>query len=139
MSLRPRHYVLLAVIIGLFVYRIVVHREHEKNLASFNNAPAPVIVSKPKLNTPAWAAYDTLAGYRDAPTAEYKPAFDDLQRLIPLDPNQNDGHIEDLKGCLTWLEFYRQGAAQTNPDPKMHARAAHHIDDCVQYHQATQE
>ncbi|MGA8939032.1 MAG: hypothetical protein WB439_07700 [Acidobacteriaceae bacterium] len=94
---------------------------------------------KPRANTPAWAAYDTLAGDRDAPTSIYKPAFDDLQTLIPLDRNQSDGHVEDIKGCLTWLEFYRQGAAQTNPDAQMKARAVRHIDDCVKYHQATAE
>ncbi|MGA7155211.1 MAG: hypothetical protein WBY53_00090 [Acidobacteriaceae bacterium] len=139
MTLRPRHYILLAVILGLFVYRIILHREHENNLRSLSTAPAPVLTMNPRANTPAWAAYDTLAGDRDAPTSVYKPAFDDLQKLLPQDPNQKDGHIEDIKGCLTWLEFYRQGAAQTNPDQSMHARAARHIDDCVKYHQSTAE
>ncbi len=109
MTLRPRHYVLLAIILGLFVYNIVRHREYERNLRALSAASAPVVVARPRLNTPAWAAFDTLAGDRDAPPAIYTPAFQDLQKLIPLDPNQQDGHIDDIKGCLTWLEFYRHG------------------------------
>lgn len=139
MRLRPRHYVLLAIILGLFVYNIIRHRREEQALRSLSTTPAPVIMQKPRLNTPAWAAYDILAGDRDAPVSVYKPAFDDLQKLLPLDPNPGDGHIEDIKGCLTWLEFYRQNMAQTSPNNEMHSRAARHIDDCVKYHQATQE
>jgi hypothetical protein len=137
MRLRPRHYVLLAIILGLFVYNIVRHRRDERNLISTTNTPAPVIVQKPLLKTPAWAAFDQLATLRDAPAAAYDPALKDLQTLIPLDPNQKDGHIEDIHGCLTWLEFYRQGMAQTHPDPQMKTRATHHIEDCVKYHQDT--
>jgi hypothetical protein len=137
MNLRPRHYVLLVIILGLFVYNIVRHRREERNLISTSTAPAPVIIQKPRLNTPAWAAFDQLASLRDASPAEYDPALKDLQKLLPLDPNQHDGHIEDIHGCLTWLEFYRQGAAQTHPDPQMKTRATHHIEDCVKYHQDT--
>jgi hypothetical protein len=137
MTLRPRHYVLLAIILGLFIFNMVRHRRDERNLISTSTAPAPVIVNKPRLNTPAWAAFDHLAALRDDPAVTYEPALKDLQTLLPLDPNQKDGHIEDIRGCLTWLEFYRQGAAQTHPDPKMKDRATHHIDDCVKYHQDT--
>ena len=132
MSLRPRHYILLAIIVGLFVYNIVRHRHDERNAISA--APAPVVIDKPRLNTPAWAAFDHAAGLRDEPAATYDPALKDLQTLIPLDPNQHDGHIEDLHGCLTWLEFYRQGMAQTHSDPQMKAHATQHIEGCVKYH-----
>ena len=134
MRLRPRHYVLLAIIIGLFVYNITRHRQYERNLKSLSTTPAPVIINKPRLNTPAWAAFDHAAGLRDESAADYAPALKDLQTLIPLDPNQHDGHIEDIHGCLTWLEFYRQGMAQTHPDPQMKARATHHVESCVKYH-----
>ncbi len=137
MSLRPRHYILLAIILGLFLFNMVRHRRDQRNLISTSTAPAPVLINKPRLNTPAWAAFDTLAGLRDAPAADYDPALQDLNKLIPLDPNPKDGHLEDIHGCLTWLEFYRQGAAQTHPDPKMKDRATHHLDDCVKYHQDT--
>jgi hypothetical protein len=132
MSLRPRHFVLFAIIVGLFVYNIIRHRRDERN--PIPNAPAPIVITTPRLNTPAWAAYDHAAGLRDAPAADFDPALNDLQTLIPLDPNPADGHLADIKGCLTWLEFYRQGMAQTHPDPQMKSRATHHIDDCVKYH-----
>jgi hypothetical protein len=131
MSLRPRHYILLAIILGLFIFNMVRHRHEERNLTSTSTAPAPVIINKARINTPAWAAFDQLASLRDAPAATYDPALKDLHTLIPLDPNQKDGHLEDIHGCLTWLEFYRQGMAQTHPDPKMKNRATHHKDDCV--------
>lgn len=134
MRLRPRHYVLLVIIIGLFVYNIIRHRREEKNLASFSTTPAPVVINKPRLNTPAWAAYDQVASLRDAPASEYDAALKDLQTLLPLDPNPKDGHIGDIKGCLTWLEFYRQGTAQTPTDPQMKVRSTHHIENCVKYH-----
>lgn len=132
MQLRPRHFVLLAIVIGLFVYNIIRHRHDERNAIS--NTPAPVVISTPRLNTPAWAAFDHAAALRDAPAATFDPALKDLNQLLPLDPNQTDGHIADIKGCRTWLEFYRQGMAQTHPDPQMKTRATHHIDDCVKYH-----
>jgi hypothetical protein len=135
MSLRPRHYILLAIILGLFLFNMVRHR-HDDRIA-ISNTPAPVLIHKPRIDTPAWAAFDHAASLRNDPAVTYDPALQDLNKLIPLDPNPNDGHIEDIHGCMTWLEFYRQGAAQTHPDPKMKDRATHHLDDCVKYHQDT--
>ena len=135
MSLRPRHYVLLAVILGLFIFNIVRHRHDARNVIS--NTPAPVIVTKPRIDTPAWAAFDHAAALRNDPPATYEPAVHDLQQLLPLDPNQNDGHLTDIHGCLTWLGIYRKGAAQTHPTDSMKDIASHHIDDCVKFHQDT--
>jgi hypothetical protein len=134
MRLRPRHYILLAIILGLFVYNIIRHRRDTR--PSVPTTPAPIVVTptKPRLNTPAWSAFDHVASLRDAPDAQYQPALKNLNQLIPLDPNQTDGHIADIKGCLTWLDFYRQGMAQTHTDPNMKARSAHHLDTCTQYH-----
>lgn len=137
MNLRPRHYILLAVVLGLFIFNMIRHRRDERNLVSTNSAPAPVAIDKPRLATPAWAAFDHAAALRDDPATTFTPALDDVHKLIPLDPNPKDGHIDDINGCLTWLEFYRQGAAQTHPDLKMKDRATHHIDNCVRYHQDT--
>jgi hypothetical protein len=135
MSLRPRHYILLAVILGLFIFNIIRHRRDQHTVVS--TTPAPIIITKPRIDTPAWAAFDHAASLRNDAPATYDPALQDLNKLIPLDANQNDGHIQDIHGCMTWLEFYRQGAAQIHPDPKMKDRAAHHIEDCVKYHQDT--
>jgi hypothetical protein len=132
MQLRPRHYILLAVIVGLFIYNIVRHRHDERNAIS--NIPAPILIATPRLQTPAWAAFDHAASLRDAPDSDYQAALKGLNQLLPLDPNQTDGHIADIKGCLTWLEFYRQGMAQTHADPQMKIRSSHHLDTCVKYH-----
>ncbi len=137
MSLRPRHYVLLAIVLGLFLFNIVRHRRDQRNLTSTSTTPAPVVVTKPRLDTPAWAAYDHAAALRDDPPATYEPAIQDLQKLLPLDPNQNDGHLQDIHDCLTWLGVYRQGAAQSQSNHSIKAIAAHHIDNCVKYHQDT--
>ena len=134
MQLRPRHYILLAVVLALFVYNIVRHRREDHPAISTTPAPIVTIPPRPRLNTPAWAAFDHAAALRDAPDAQFQPALKDLNRLLPLDPNQTDGHIADIKGCLTWLDFYRQGMAQTRPDPAMKTRSAHHLDTCTQYH-----
>ena len=134
MQLRPRHYVLLAVILGLFIFNMVRHRRDQRNAISNTTAP---IIHKPRVDTPAWAAFDHAAALRNDPPATYEPAVHDLQQLLPLDPNQNDGHLTDIHGCLTWLGIYRQGAAQTHPTDSMKDIANHHIDDCVKYHQDT--
>jgi hypothetical protein len=109
-------------------------RHHRDNRPSVATTPAPIVVTKPRLDTPAWAAFDHAASLRDASDAAYQPALRDLNQLIPLDPNQTDGHIADIKGCLTWLDFYRQGMAQDHSDPQMKARSAHHLDTCTQFH-----
>jgi hypothetical protein len=132
MRLRPRHYVLFLIIVAVFLYNIVRHRHDERNAIS--STPAPVVITGPRSNTPAWAAFDHAASLRDAPDSEFQPALADLHQLMPLDPNQNDGHLTDIKGCLTWLEFYRQGMAQTRTDPQMKDRSIHHLDGCTKYH-----
>jgi hypothetical protein len=134
MQLRPRHYILLAIILGLFVFNMIRHRRDQRNAIS--NTPAPIVL-KPRADTPAWAAFDHAAALRNDPPATYEPAVHDLQQLLPLDPNQNDGHLTDIHGCLTWLGIYRQGAAQTHPTNSMKDIASHHIDDCVKFHQDT--
>ena len=116
---------------------MVRHRRDSR--PSISTTAAPIVITKPRVDTPAWAAFDHAASLRDAPDADFNPALADLNKLLPLDPNQADGHladnhIADIKGCLTWLDFYRQGMAQTHADPKMKARSAHHLDTCTKYH-----
>ncbi len=139
MPLRPRHYVLLAIILCLFVFNIIRHRRYERQMQLLSARSAPQVPHTPPQNTPAWAAFDQLASLRDASSSEYDPALKDLQTLMPLDPDQGNGHIEDIKGCLTWLEYYRHGHALNNPDTQMKSLALRHIEDCVKYHQVTQE
>ncbi len=135
MQLRPRHYVLLAVILGLFVFNMIRHRRDDRNAIS--NTPAPVLINKPRIDTPPGPPSTTPPPFATMLPPSYTPAYQDLQKLLPLDPNQQDGHLADIHGCMIWLEFYRQGMAQTHPDPQMKARALHHLDNCVKYHQDT--
>jgi hypothetical protein len=132
MSLRPRHYVLCAVIIGVFVFNIV--RNHRKQ-ASFAPTAAPVIVHNvPPVQTPGWTAFDHAASLRDAPADQFAPALRAVQQQLPTDPNASD-----IRGCLIWLQFYRQGMAQIRTDPQMKDRSLHHLAGCTKYHLDTSQ
>jgi hypothetical protein len=126
MRLKPRHYVLFLVIVAVFVWNIV--RNHHRQPA-LQPAPAPIVHTGPPPQSPGWSAFDAAANLRDAPEAQFQPALKSLQDLLPADPNH-----ADIKGCLIWLQYYRQGMAQTRTDPQMKDRAIHHIDGCTHYH-----
>jgi len=127
MRLRPRHYVLCAVIVAVFVFNIV--RNHHKQ-SSFAPTPAPVAVhTAPPAQTPGWLAFDHAASLRDAPADQFAPALQAVQQQLPSDPNASD-----IQGCLIWLQFYRQGMAQTRTDPQMKDRSIHHLTGCTKYH-----
>lgn len=125
MQLRPRHFVLFAIVIGLFVFNIVRHRHAQPAITP---PPAPVIIL-PRPNSPAWTAFDHAATLRDAPDAQFQPAFRDLQQQIAAAPPQ-----PGMEGCLTWLEFYRQGILHPARDPQWKTRSEHHLDGCIQHH-----
>ena len=57
MQLRPRHYVLLAVVIGLFVFNVV--RSHNRK-----KAEQAALQQTNALAGPAWAAFDKAAGLK---------------------------------------------------------------------------
>lgn len=132
MSLRPRHYILLAIVIGLFVWNMVRYRQ-ARTQPSASTAPAPVVNTAARVNTPAWTAFDQAADLRDAADDQFAPAMKALQAAIAAAPAQ-DASITDVKGCLTWLEFYRQGKSHPGGDTKWKDRSARHLDGCVQYH-----
>ena len=126
MRLRPRHYVLFLVIVGVFVWNIV--RNHHRAPA-LQPPPAPIVHTGPPPQSPGWSAFDAAAALRDAPDAQYLPALKSLQSIYPTDPNH-----ADIDGCLTWLEFYRQGMAHTGHDPEGKQRSLRHLNGCVQFH-----
>ncbi len=126
MQLRPRHFILLAVVIGLFVFNIVRHRRAQPP-ATFTQ-PAPAIVTT-RPSSPAWTAFDHAATLRDAPDAQFQSAYRNLQQQIAAGPPQ-----PGIEGCLTWLEFYRQGILHPARDPQWKARSEHHLDGCIQHH-----
>jgi len=126
MQLRPRHYVLIAVILGLFVFNIVRHHHARPAITT---GPAPIFMTSPPVQSPAWTAFDHAAALRDAPDPEFLPAMHDLQKQVDAVPAG-----QDMQGCLTWLEFYRQGALHPTLDPAWKQRGQHHLDGCVKFH-----
>ena len=126
MRLRPRHYVLFLVIVGIFVWNIV--RNHHRTPA-YEPAPAPIVHTGPPPQSPGWSAFDAAASLRDAPDTQYLPALKSLRSISPIDPNH-----ADIDGCLTWLQFYRQGMAHTGSDPEAKQQSLRHINGCTKFH-----
>jgi hypothetical protein len=125
MQLRPRHLILLVVIIGLFVFNVVKHRLDQ-------HARLAAMQPQNSLTAPAWATYDKAAALRDAPDDQFKPAFDALRAVTEgPDAQQSDKSqaFTDLVNCKTWLYFYR--------NPSWKPNATKHVNGCVQYHRDT--
>lgn len=129
MRFRPRHYILIAVILALGIYRMVqIHRAH--------SAAVPVAVEPagPKPVSPAWTAFDKAAELRDAPSAQFSPAFHDLEQALTA---ANDPTVSEVKGCETWLEFYRGGTMASSSGPTAKQRSTAHLDACAKFHRDT--
>ena len=122
MQLRPRHFILLAVVIGLFVYNIIHHRHQQRAALQQTNT----------LADPAWSAFDKAAALRDAPDATFQPAFATL-RTATEGPATTAPDIEQalspVRACKTWLYFYRT--------PQWRDNATKHINGCTKYHRDT--
>ena len=132
MSLRPRHYILFAIVLGLFVWNMV--RSRQVRQQSSAPAPAaPVVHTASRVNTPAWTAFDQAADLRDADDAQFGPAMKNLEEKIAATP-ATDGTVSDVKGCVTWLQFYRQGHNHPGADTKWKDRSGRHLDGCLQFH-----
>ena len=125
MNLRPRHYVLVAIIFGVFVFNMVRHRKMQQPVNERNVA----VYTSPPVQTPAWTAFDRAAGLRDAPDVQYQPALLALQKQIRATPAG-----QDMEGCMTWLAFYRQGTLHPSNDPQWKQRSQRHLDGCVKFH-----
>jgi hypothetical protein len=125
MNLRPRHYVLIAVIFAVFVFNLIRRRSVRPSVSE----PAVAVHTAPPAQTPAWAAFDHAAALRDAPDAQYQPALQTLQMQIKTAPVE-----QDMEGCMTWLAFYRQGALHPSSDPEWKQRSQRHLDGCVKFH-----
>jgi hypothetical protein len=128
MSLKPRHFVLIAVVIGIFIFNLYRHRQPKLS----SEGAAPIITTNHiPAQTPAWSAFDHAAGLRDSAPADFDPSMQALQEQLSI---ATDPTVSDIKGCLTWLEFYRQGVLHPSKDPAWKDRSQHHLDGCVKYH-----
>jgi hypothetical protein len=131
MKFHPRHFILLAVILGLFAWNIVRYRHARAALLSRNEAIARTVPT-PRADTPTWRAFDHAASLRDASNADFNPVAQDLrQQILTLN---SDPTADAIKGCLTWLEFYRQSVSHPAPNDPWKTRSQNHLDGCVEYH-----
>ena len=136
MQLRPRHFVLLAVIAGLFIFNIYRHRRQPP---TFSQQAAPVLLAPSAYADAAvnnaWIDFEHAAALRDAPPAQFAPVldiFDKAQATIHTTTanSANDPTI-DLENCKVWLLSYRSG---TMTGPNAHSQASQHVDRCVRLH-----
>jgi hypothetical protein len=127
MRFRPRHYVLIAIIIALGIYNFVrMHRASQRVIAPTavpaNAGPVP--------QSPAWQAFDKAASLRDAKDDQFEPALSALHQQMVSASQQEKA---DLNGCQTWLLFYRQNAHAAANDT-WRQRSTQHLDNCTRYH-----
>ncbi len=127
MRFRPRHYVLIAIILALGVYNFVrMHRASQHVIAP---TAVPVNVG-PVPQSTAWQAFDKAASLRDAADDQFQPALAALKQQIGT---ASEKERADLDGCQTWLLFYRQNAHASAKDV-WRQRSTEHLDNCARYH-----
>lgn len=127
MRFRPRHYVLIAIILALGVYNLVrMHRAPQRVIAPTNSS----IPVGPIPQSPAWQAFDKAASLRDSADDQFQPALAALKQQISGASAQEKS---DLDGCQTWLLFYRQNSHAAATDA-WRQRSTQHLNSCVTYH-----
>ena len=127
MRFRPRHYVLIAIILALGVYNLIrMHRAPQRVIAPTNNSVSVGPISQ----SPAWQAFDKAAALRDAGDDQFQPALSALKQQIASTSAQER---QDLEGCQTWLLFYRQNA-HAAPNDTWRQRSTQHLNNCISQH-----
>lgn len=127
MRFRPRHYVLIAIILALGIYNFVrMHRASQRVIAPTNVS----VSSGPMSQSPAWQAFDKAASLRDASDDQFQPALEQLKQQLDSASAQEK---PDLDGCQTWLLFYRQNAHAAAQDT-WRQRSTQHLNTCVSQH-----
>jgi hypothetical protein len=127
MRFRPRHYILIAIILALGVYNFVrMHRAPQRVIAPTNSSVSVGPVSQ----SPAWQAFDKAAALRDAGDDQFQPA---LQLFRQQMGSTSAKEKPDLDGCQTWLIFYRQNAHAGSQDT-WRQRSTQHLNSCVSQH-----
>ncbi len=121
MRLKPRHYLLLAVLVALGIWNVL--RYHRARQA---------VVEGPRSGSPAWQAFDHAASLRDAPDAQFTPALESLRTQTE---NTTSPQGSDLRGCQMWLLYYRHSAPAASGKPGDWAiLATSHVQTCVADH-----
>jgi hypothetical protein len=127
MRFRPRHYVLIAVILALGIYNFIrMHRAPQRVIAPTNSSVSVGSVSQ----SPAWQAFDKAASLRDAGDDQFQTALQQFRKQMGSASAQEK---RDLDGCQTWLLFYRQNAHAGSQDT-WRQRSTQHLNSCVSQH-----
>jgi hypothetical protein len=127
MRFRPRHYVLIVVILALGIYNFVrMHRAPQRVIAPTNNSVSVGRISQ----SPAWQAFDKAASLRDASDDQFQPALQQFKQQMASASAQER---QDLDGCQTWLLFYRQNAHAGSQDG-WRQRSTQHLNSCISQH-----
>ena len=129
MSLKPRHFVLIAIIVALFAFNIWRNRHR----VTPGEGPAAVVTTTHPVavQSPAWTAFDAAAALRAADATQFDPALQAFDTQLNA---THDATAIDLKGCRTWLVFYRQGINHPSADTSWKDRSDRHLNGCVKFH-----
>ena len=128
MRLRPRHYLLLLIVLGLGLFNYL----RSRRIMLQQQAAAPPQITETLAPTPpgsaaTWDLFDKAAALRDAPDEQFQPALKKLNAQPDIDTT-------DVSGCKTWLLFYRQGKLHPSTDTTWQTRSTTHLDSCVKLH-----
>jgi type II secretory pathway pseudopilin PulG len=115
--MRPRHYILLAILLALLAFNLIRYRQRKQQQQA-------IAALQAVRTTPAWTAYDAAANLRDAPDAQFQPAFTALRAAT-----ETPAPEANITACKTWLLFYRQ--------PAWRDKARPHVNGCTQFHTDT--
>ena len=126
MGFKPRHYVLIAILIGLAIWNYSrtnrIRRAAKESPATAHLGPT----------SPNWRAFDNAARLRDAPAPQFTPALVDLRTQANAD---NEADAPDLRNCLMWLEYYRHsGPIASGTSNNFGMLATSHVQSCMAEH-----
>ena len=128
MRFRPRHYVLIVIILALGVY----------NLMRMHRAPQRVIAPTNSLRQ-RWPGLTIarVAGLRQGrqPPRRWRRSVSARTPAASSSRSTSASAQEkqDLDGCQTWLLFYRQNA-HASPQDAWRQRSTQHLNNCVSHH-----
>ena len=133
MRFRPRHYILIAIIVALGVFNFMRRHRALTPPPASSQPTISITHTVPPESAAAWDAFDKTAALRDAPDTQFQLAMQTLQKQIAA--TQPAAAASDVKGCETWLMFYRQSVLHPSSDATWKTRSTQHLDTCVKTHQ----
>lgn len=136
MRLAQRQYFYIAAIVGLAIYNGVrIYR------ARHTSGPTAVAVHLAPGTSPAWSLFDKAAALRDAEYAQFHPALQafsqgvDNTNSVSIPPQTSKDDLADLRGCQTWLLFYRQEFLHPSVNkPGWREQTQQHVLSCAADH-----